>query len=350
MMVIDGGSGGGDELRAKMEIDVEKEQSEAMEMEMEVKVKKQKLCDICFKAFKSGKALGGHRRVHGRRPDPLISNQSRSIKFKNKSAINSGGFPAEERQVCQVCGKIFPSVKSLSGHMRLHPNRHWRGINPPSTANCSSSSSSSLVDGDPPPEELKDETRRTSVSGEKIDSTALLSWNVKARRGRKAIPPDEDDLRAVDLLLRLSGTKKLFAIDGAFEERFSYRKGKGLASCSRDESRPLMATMQKMKMNRRSENVEKLVIENGNNDFFQGSHESRDRLGGNSSLLYNSMDENGRVNNNYSNVEEIKEENVGRMLDFDLNEIPTEDEDEDEDDDEDDDEDEDEDEASTAGA
>ncbi|EPS68832.1 hypothetical protein M569_05938 [Genlisea aurea] len=33
--------------------------------------------------------------------------------------------------VCYVCGRKFLSEKSLSGHMRVHPERQWRGIHPP---------------------------------------------------------------------------------------------------------------------------------------------------------------------------------------------------------------------------
>ncbi|RID69157.1 hypothetical protein BRARA_C01267 [Brassica rapa] len=58
----------------------------------------------------SGKALGGHKRIH------VLENQNKS----GESEID-----------CSVCHKKFTSRKTLYGHMRFHPDRAWKGVLPP---------------------------------------------------------------------------------------------------------------------------------------------------------------------------------------------------------------------------
>ncbi|XP_057492430.1 uncharacterized protein LOC130778030 [Actinidia eriantha] len=48
-----------------------------------------------------------------------------------KRTRDGGALPPEGQPLqCPVCGRCFPSNCSLSGHMKIHPDRGWRGIHP----------------------------------------------------------------------------------------------------------------------------------------------------------------------------------------------------------------------------
>ncbi|GKE52948.1 zinc finger C2H2-type/integrase DNA-binding domain-containing protein, partial [Tanacetum coccineum] len=111
-----------------------------------------RVCSVCKKEFSSGKALGGHMRVHvmyhknGDVVNKPFKSSSKLFKKIGDYRVLSGGANGDEGlkviinkpylssvndegvPTCSQCGKSFPSMKSLFGHMRCHPERFWRGI------------------------------------------------------------------------------------------------------------------------------------------------------------------------------------------------------------------------------
>ncbi|CAL9181176.1 unnamed protein product, partial [Musa hybrid cultivar] len=87
---------------------------------------------------------------------------------------------------CPECGKTFPSDKSLFGHLRCHPERDYRGANPP-------------------PGERKEPQPDAYSSIARVPPTT--KWST-ARRGRKGTAGDrDDDAIAADTLLLLADGK-----------------------------------------------------------------------------------------------------------------------------------------------
>ncbi|MBA0853512.1 hypothetical protein Goshw_018520, partial [Gossypium schwendimanii] len=109
----------------------------------------QHVCPVCSKGFTSGKALGGHVRIHmkanknGGRYKKISKRQPRNNNNNNirkkipiMAAVAAAetqheSHGSEEKVSCCICKKDFKSLKSLFGHMRNHPERNWRGIRPP---------------------------------------------------------------------------------------------------------------------------------------------------------------------------------------------------------------------------
>ncbi|OMO62008.1 Zinc finger, C2H2-like protein [Corchorus olitorius] len=107
----------------------------------------QHICPVCCRGFSSGKALGGHIRIHTKgiknsrhrklsklQPRNYIHRAKAKKRISKKTAddLNKNDqYDDEEKFSCAVCNKEFRSKKSLFGHMRNHPERKWRGIKPP---------------------------------------------------------------------------------------------------------------------------------------------------------------------------------------------------------------------------
>lgn len=167
-----------------------------------------RICNICNRGFGSGKALGGHMRMHVQaRNKELLeklnnatttsTNTTRDIIAKTNESFS---ITEEGEPTCYVCKKTFLSMKSLFGHMRSHPERDWRGIQPPTTPtdhkyynNCSSSST--LSD-----EKLDTFPAITATSEVFLDlSESLTSWRVTGKRGRKSTDSSNDSSLLLDI-------------------------------------------------------------------------------------------------------------------------------------------------------
>ena len=126
-------------------------------------------CMISSKGLGCSKAFEGRMRARLDDQGDRDSNKNKTWNLKNGS----------EEAKCPVCSKSFHSKKAMHGHMRCHPEREWRGINPPpSTKTASCSSASQEIDG------LSHASMTSTVVSSDISpSEPPLQWTKTGRRG-----------------------------------------------------------------------------------------------------------------------------------------------------------------------
>ncbi|KAK6287099.1 hypothetical protein POUND7_013278 [Theobroma cacao] len=123
-------------------------------------------CPYCGKKFSPGQALGGHIRMH-----------EKPKAYKSVPKVLSTVTDKKEKgdNTCFICKERFPSIMSLCGHMRNHPERDWKGIRPPNSDETT-----------PEPD-----TRLLQQEPAKNLPNCISNWSVTGKRGRKASIKDK---------------------------------------------------------------------------------------------------------------------------------------------------------------
>ncbi|XP_022754223.1 uncharacterized protein LOC111302710 [Durio zibethinus] len=190
--------------------------------------KDQHTCSVCSKAFTSGKALGGHIRIHMRgsksgRHREIAKLQPRNIRrAKAKKRISKNMVlpkatdgavdppfsdeESNEKASCCICNKDFRSMKSLFGHMRNHPERGWRGIKPPPSDKnscCSSISENDKALEVDQNHQINCATEKDLVSGSDL-LKSLPKWTNTAKRCWKFTSDENEISEAADCLVKLA--------------------------------------------------------------------------------------------------------------------------------------------------
>ncbi|KAL2344620.1 hypothetical protein Fmac_005905 [Flemingia macrophylla] len=113
------------------------------------------VCKYCSKRFPCGKSLGGHIRTHmteersnadvgdnmftklEKKRKALLcedaayglrENPKKTMRFVHSGGGASASIEQQEERVCKECGKGFPSLKALCGHMACHSEKEKRTI------------------------------------------------------------------------------------------------------------------------------------------------------------------------------------------------------------------------------
>ncbi|KAJ9146636.1 hypothetical protein P3X46_028875 [Hevea brasiliensis] len=143
-----------------------------------------RVCEFCGKKFSSGKAWGGHKRHHlkiMKNNSERTQEEASNIKMKKHkhggskrcNTVKAGDVTIDSsgKPICCLCGKIFLSTSSLFRHMRYHPDRDLKVIQPPPAAPGS------------PKDQIDPAAEMGSQSS--IDLLCSLSgtWHKKGKRG-----------------------------------------------------------------------------------------------------------------------------------------------------------------------
>ncbi|CAL9243765.1 unnamed protein product [Arabidopsis halleri] len=175
--------------------------------EVEEEEEKKHICGECGKRFVSGKALGGHKRIHA-----LETRKFSMMRPKMVSGMVGRSERGDLEVACCVCYKKFTSMKALYGHMRFHPDRGWKGVLPPPPlphplGNSSSSTLSiddhddEFISSDYDDDDFDDDDDENSElwdSNLELENVVepIKGWSTKGKRGsRSALRFDELDLK-----------------------------------------------------------------------------------------------------------------------------------------------------------
>ncbi|KAK0600365.1 hypothetical protein LWI29_014203 [Acer saccharum] len=173
-----------------------------------------RVCSECGKQFSSGKALGGHKRACLQSKNNRLKLKQPTIKIEVAVELGGGGGSGKSGSNvdqggdhrCCVCDQRFATVKSLYGHMRKHPERHWRGIHPPqhqqplnhhhlSGSSTLSNDHNDVVEDDNDDDvDVDVEERGGHVAVDLVES--LKGWSVKDKRGRKSSANNSEEVEA----------------------------------------------------------------------------------------------------------------------------------------------------------
>ncbi|XP_022899262.1 uncharacterized protein LOC111412559 [Olea europaea var. sylvestris] len=173
-------------------------------------------CVVCKRSFSSGKALGGHiSSAHAQTNRDFSLKKLKPKKKRRPKQLVGFGSPSGYggKNICKICGRGFLTNKSLFGHMRSHPDREWRGMEPPAEA-ARKFSEHEFEAMNKVPLLVLDPDQIDSgpvVTSEAIGLNKTVKWLVIGKRGRAPAKPvnesppfpNSKEILAVQQLIRL---------------------------------------------------------------------------------------------------------------------------------------------------